>query len=166
MLYRIDLIRLFPAVMLLVIGLACTGNQSSPQAKFTRIDAGLLTSRTYATASATWVDADNDGDADLYVVNGYGMKEEEVIPNPNFFYRNNGDGTFTSVDDHPLAKGRTTSGNSTWADYDNDGDLDVFIANQRDQNNELYRAGPDGTYDRITKGAIVKNGANRFRPYG
>jgi hypothetical protein len=123
--------------------------------EFTKIDAGPLTSNTYATASATWVDADNDGDADLYVVNGYGTKDEEVIPNPNFFYRNNGDGTFTSVDDHPLTKGRTTSGNSTWADFDNDGDLDVFIANQGGEDNELYLAGPDGSFERITTGAIV-----------
>ncbi|MEE9119588.1 MAG: VCBS repeat-containing protein, partial [Calditrichia bacterium] len=160
--YRIITIKLFSALMLLVICLSCTGNQSGLRAKFTRIDAGLLTSRTYATASATWVDADNDGDADLYVVNGYGAMEEEIIPNPNFFYRNNGDGTFTSVDEHPLAKGLTTSGNSTWADYDNDGDLDVFIANQRDENNELYMAGPDGTYDRITTGAMVNDGGKSF----
>ena len=65
-------------------------------------------------------DYDNDGDADLYLAN-YG---------PNVFYRrNDGTGIFSDV------TGETGTGDRGWGthpafvDYDNDGDLDLYIAN-------------------------------------
>ena len=65
-------------------------------------------------------DFNGDGLLDIYVTNSAG---------PNALYRNNGDGTFTDVAaaagvDDPEARGYGAG----WADYDNDGDLDLFVA--------------------------------------
>ena len=68
--------------------------------------------------SAFWVDFDNDGKLDLFVKNW--------TTSPNQFYKNNGDGTFTEVAAQAgLADVRGS--NSAWADYDNDGYMDVMI---------------------------------------
>ena len=80
-------------------------------------------------------DYDNDGDQDVYVTNDM---------NPNFFYENQGDGYFDeiglisgaalSADGIPMAGMGVDS-----ADYDNDGDLDLFVTNYQLENNTLYR---------------------------
>lgn len=75
-------------------------------------------------------DLDNDGDADLILCN-YG---------PNVVYLNNGDGTFRDVSraaglDRATVAGGTSpnwSSGGALLDYDNDGDLDVYIANYAD----------------------------------
>ena len=66
-------------------------------------------------------DYNGDGHLDLYTTNSVG---------PNALFRNNGDGSFTDVAaaatvDDPDA----TSYGVGWADYDNDGDLDLYVAN-------------------------------------
>jgi tetratricopeptide (TPR) repeat protein len=79
--------------------------------------AGLT--RAAFSKGATWGDYDNDGDPDLYVSN-YG--------GPNFFYVNNGDGTFTERA-AALGVDRPLMSFATWFwDYDNDGWLDLFVA--------------------------------------
>lgn len=78
----------------------------------------------------TFGDYDNDNDLDLYVANDVGR---------NSLYRNNGDGTFTDVSFLEGVDDSRGGMGVTWADYDNDGDLDLFITNWRDQINVLYR---------------------------
>jgi enediyne biosynthesis protein E4 len=72
----------------------------------------------------TWVDYDNDGHLDLFVTCGY-----VSTPLRNWLFRNNGDGTFTEVTDVILAKEGGYSAAQAWADYDNDGFLDLVVAN-------------------------------------
>jgi hypothetical protein len=69
-----------------------------------------------------FADYDDDGDADLYVVNDFGR---------NTLYRNNGNGTFTDVTvrTNTLAYGAGMS--ASFGDYDNDGRLDIYVANIR-----------------------------------
>ena len=71
------------------------------------------------TKAVAWGDYDNDGDPDLFVSN----------LGPNRFYRNNGDGSFTDIAPE-LGVTRPDGGSfPTWFfDYDNDGDLDLFVA--------------------------------------
>lgn len=75
--------------------------------------------RSAFSKGAVWGDYDNDGDADLYVSN-YGE--------PNFFYVNNGDGTFTERAAELGIAGPIMSFPTWFFDYDNDGWLDLFVA--------------------------------------
>ena len=80
-------------------------------------------------------DYDNDGDLDIFVANGSTFQElhrpEVLIAQQDVLFRNNGDETFTDVSAEagiaqlPHRVGRGT----TFGDYDNDGDVDIFIVN-------------------------------------
>jgi hypothetical protein len=105
------------------------------------VQAGL--GRTFGTMAATYGDVDNDGYQDIYLANG-GPPMDRFEPDRLFL--NNGDGTFADITDLAgvgnIGKGHGT----TMADYDNDGDLDIYApqggmgANPGDaQPNSLYR---------------------------
>jgi hypothetical protein len=71
------------------------------------------------TLGLCWGDYDRDGDQDVYVANDFGR---------NALFRNDGDGTFTDVS---YQCGTTNLGygmSASFADIDNDGDLDVYVA--------------------------------------
>ena len=90
-----------------------------------------------ATASASWVDYDQDGDVDLFTSAG-ALSHGEATP--DIFYRNDGNDTFSKQEQLSFLKDRTASStHDVWVDYDRDGDLDVYIVNWR-QSNELYKS--------------------------
>jgi hypothetical protein len=72
--------------------------------------------------------------------------------------------TFTKITTGAIVNDGGDSRGNSWGDYDNDGDLDLFVANSLDENNFLYEnnGDPEGTgqiiFTRITNGAIVNNG--------
>ena len=76
------------------------------------------------TAGGSWADYDNDGDLDLYVTNTNGVPFSD-----NFLYRNDGNGNFSRITTEIVARDGGASENSAWGDFDNDGDLDLFVAN-------------------------------------
>jgi hypothetical protein len=79
---------------------------------------------------ADWNDFDNDGNMDIYIANSNG---------PNQLFRNNGNGTFTDVSVQYGVADPTSSFSCGWADYDNDGDLDIYVANASSGVDKLYR---------------------------
>ena len=119
-----------------------------------------MTGKSVDTYGAVWFDHEPDGDPDLFLSNHMG---------PNVFWRNEGDGTFTSV---PLDEGfGGFSMGVSAGDLDDDGDVDLYIANMYSSagnrvmghlrpehypegwfpyikgfilGNELYRSDPDG----------------------
>ena len=84
-------------------------------------------------------DYDNDGDLDIFVTNGSTFQElkrpQVLIAQRDALFRNDGDGTFTDVSGVtgitalPTRVGR----GAAFGDYDNDGDVDIFIVNNHAQ---------------------------------
>lgn len=113
----------------------------------------FLLGDTSDTRVVLWADYDNDGDQDLFVGNSNAR---------NKFYRNMGNGVFIDYTDiaglSPLAHATYAA---SWADYDNDGWLDLYVANRSTQNvsmhNKLYRNNGDGTLSDVTSQAGVGN---------
>jgi len=89
---------------------------------FTRIQQGIVVRDQGLSLGNAWLDYDNDGDLDLFVVDQQSVDR---------LYRNDGDGTFTKMTGADVGALVTTdvgfASGASVADYDNDGDLDVFI---------------------------------------
>jgi len=109
--------------------------------RFEDVAAAVGLADNVETRAAAWGDFDADGHVDLYV--GF------IDGTPNKLYRNDGNGRhFTDV---AGALGVNLTGITrqvSWIDYDNDGDLDLFIA-FRDQANRLFR-NDDGRFVDVT----------------
>ncbi|MBI2949736.1 MAG: VCBS repeat-containing protein [Verrucomicrobia bacterium] len=115
--------------------------------KMTSATVGNIASDGGSGVAGIWSDYDNDGDLDMFVTH-YDAK--------NFFYRNNGNGTFTKLfraDTSDLDAPSSVSGGATWGDYDNDGDLDLFVMRGLSlalTDDALYRNNGDGTFTTMT----------------
>ena len=81
-------------------------------------------------------DYNNDGLKDIFVLRG-GWKGR-FGKNPNSLLRNNGDGTFTDVTKESGLLSFHPSQTATWADFNNDGWLDLFIGNETEPNGEAH----------------------------
>lgn len=84
-------------------------------------------------------DYDNDGDLDIFVGNGSTFQKldepEKLIPQHDQLFQNDGKGVFRDVSKRTgisLLPERVSRG-ATFGDYDNDGDIDIFIVNNYDQ---------------------------------
>lgn len=91
----------------------------------------------------SWVDADRDGDLDLFVV---------TWDTTHMLFLQESGGQFVSSDGGDLSLPRGQSYNATWGDYDNDGLTDVFIANfsAATGTNDLFRNNGDAVFLRQT----------------
>jgi len=102
------------------------------------------------TGGVATIDYNNDGLLDLYFTNGSvtpSMKKED----PKFYnrlYRNEGDFKFTDVTLEAGVKGSGYQMGVAVADYNNDGNVDIFVAGV--YSNTLYRNNGDGTFTDIT----------------
>jgi hypothetical protein len=93
-------------------------------------------------------DYNNDGNPDVFILRGAWLQSEGH--HPNSLLRNNGDGTFEDVTDEANLLSFHPTQAATWFDYNGDGWLDVFIANEtvgKDTNAcELFRNNGNGTF--------------------
>jgi hypothetical protein len=136
---------------------------------FTDVSAESGLANPHWSLNAPWFDCDGDGDLDVYVVNYLEYdngKFRAFYPaagypgplsyggSPDALYRNNGDGTFTDVtvesgvEDHD---GRGMS--ATVVDLDNDGMLDIYVANDA-MENFFYRNLGGGKFENE---AVIRN---------
>jgi hypothetical protein len=109
------------------------------------------------TAGLALFDYDNDGDIDIYFLNGAPLEGTKCdVPPTNALYRNDGNFKFTDVTKQ-AGVGDTGYGlGVAVGDYDNDGDLDIYLNNFGP--NVLYRNNGDGTFTDVTQKAGVDNG--------
>ncbi|HRE10705.1 MAG TPA: FG-GAP-like repeat-containing protein, partial [Ignavibacteria bacterium] len=89
---------------------------------------------------------------DLFVANG-------DFQNDNL-YLNNKNGTFTKIITGPVVTSGGYGSGCAWGDYNNDGWLDLFVANSG--KNFLYKNNQNGTFTKITSGAIANDEDNSF----
>jgi hypothetical protein len=102
--------------------------------------AGLAVNPQYVAWGVGLVDFDNDGWLDVFQVNGHVFPELERKPggepfkNPRLLYRNLGGGRFEDVSAMagPGMKQPASSRGAAFADFDNDGDMDVLIMNMHE----------------------------------
>ncbi len=120
-------------------------------------------------------DYDNDGHLDLLVLRGGWLGDSDR--HPNSLLRNNGDGTFTDVTFLAgLGEVHFPTQTASWADYDNDGDLDLYIGNESTRKGiflpqplgeveddrlpfpcQLFRNNGDGSFSDVARQAGVTN---------
>jgi len=124
------------------------------------------------SVGAAWVDYDNDGYLDLFVVNyldwspenskvcGKEGKRLSCSPAlyhglPNYLFRNNHDGTFTDASAETGIAGQIGKGMSAAvADYNDDGFIDIFVANDNERN-FLFRNANGRTFTEVGVEATV-----------
>ena len=117
-----------------------------------------------------WIDFDNDRDMDMFIAKCRGGS---TTISTNELWRNDGNGVFTNVADsnnwynsnYP-GVGHNNSSNlgdniqtwsSAWADFDNDGDMDVYVGASSSTNglSKLMQNNGDGTFTDVTAGSGV-----------
>ena len=105
-------------------------------------------------AGCAFLDYDNDGWMDIYFVNS-GPSDFFTPSKPlkNALYHNNHDGTFTDVTDKAGVAGGKFGMGVAAADYDGDGNIDLYVTNYG--SNILYRNNGDGTFTDVTGKAGV-----------
>ncbi len=103
-------------------------------------------------AGCAFFDYDNDGWMDIYLVNSgpadFYKPQDELR---NALYRNNRDGTFTDVTAKAGVEGREFGMGVAAADYDGDGDTDLYVTNYG--RNLLYQNRGDGTFEEVAESA-------------
>ena len=113
-------------------------------------------------AGGLFFDYNNDGHLDIYLVNSGTLSSDAQstrhVNHSGLLYRNNGDGTFTDVTvEAGLQQNQGYGMGCLAADYDNDGDTDLYLTNFG--KNQLYRNNGDGTFTDVTSHAGVGDGS-------
>src|SRR3989449_465690 len=109
-------------------------------------------------------DFNNDGLLDIYVKRGAWLRTSGRMRDS--LLRQNPDGTFTDVtDESGLGAYAYPDISAEWADYDNDGDLDVYVGGEmltdtKWSPSQLFRNNGDGTFTEVARQAGVLNMRN------
>jgi enediyne biosynthesis protein E4 len=125
--------------------------QNQKDGSFRRVDLGI------AAGASVWADIDNDGKLDCYAVNG-GAGDK--------VYHNAGNGQFTDITAQTKIANPYPTVTPMWADLNNDGWLDLFIANGRTESggqetyypDQLWLSNGDGSFRNATASAGIAAG--------
>ncbi|MDX1479314.1 MAG: FG-GAP-like repeat-containing protein [Saprospiraceae bacterium] len=128
-------------------------NDTSTSVPFRNLGAGTMlpdttlirTSPLPGAYSAIWTDLDQDGDSDLYISKCLSGAPPDHPARANLLYRNEGNGQFAEVGAAAGVRDFAQSWSTVSADFDNDGDMDLFVVNH-DMQNRLYRNNGNGTF--------------------
>lgn len=114
---------------------------------FEDVTAKMTIDGSHGANKALFFDMDHDGDLDIF----------ETSSNANLVYRNNGDGTFTEQGEQMgLSGGNMQSNDAAFGDFDDDGDIDLFVANENSPNN-LYHNQRQGVFKDTLTNSKIKN---------
>jgi hypothetical protein len=159
--------QIFLALILCLLFNSCRSNDSKSTGYFTEITekSGLnfihdpAVDGTYyfpevMGAGGALLDYDNDGDLDIYLVNGqrHGSNQGSLLK--NHLFRQDKPGKFTDVTDQAFGSAKTGYGMGVAVgDIDNDGDVDLYVTNYG--SDQLFRNNGNGTFTDITKEAGI-----------
>lgn len=118
---------------------------------FEKISTGAPVTDGGYSETASWGDYDRDGLLDLYVTNSGGNKR-------NFLYHNDGNDHFTRILLGAPATDAATSRCVNWVDFDNDGDPDLFVTNEENQHENLYRNDGNGVFVKLNSSPLLSDG--------
>lgn len=99
---------------------------------------------------ANWIDVNNDQNLDLYFTNSF----QNLT---NQYFENLGDGSFQAVNNLSITDENLPSRSIDWIDYDGDGDNDLFITNEENEKNSLFRNDGANNFTQITNLDIVQD---------
>ncbi|HEY5909722.1 MAG TPA: CRTAC1 family protein [Verrucomicrobiae bacterium] len=129
---------------------------------FTKITTGVVVSDEEGSVTGNWADYDNDGYVDLYVANSIGSGSTR-----NTLYHNEGGTNFSRVNASPFTTDFMRTWTAAWADYDNDGNVDLVTANidggvlaQR-----LYSNNGNGTFTAVIDAALRSDSSAATCPW-
>ena len=103
-------------------------------------------------SGCAFLDFDNDARLDILLINGMSWRDRESSPTSKL-YRNAGNGGFVDVTDAAHLAIPMYGMGTAIADYDNDGDADIYITTLK--RNRLFRNNGDGTFSDVTDTAAV-----------
>ena len=115
---------------------------------FTAVDGGGVTDPTGYFNTCSVADYDNDGFVDLFIP-GEGESTASLL------FHNSGDGAFRRILSGRLVTDIMENSSVCWADYDNDGFMDVLV--NTSSGNFLYHNSRDGTFTRVLTNEIAKD---------
>ncbi len=121
--------------------------------QFTKINNQIISNDAGYSETAAWGDYDLDGRVDLYVTNSSGAKK-------NFLYHNDGNASFTKILPGAAVNDTYFSRSVNWTDIDNDGDPDLFVTNENNQHENIYRNDGNGIFTKLSTGSLLNNGGN------
>ncbi len=120
-----------------------------------QVPAALLDDAAYEDMGGLWFDADGNGFNDLYVVSG---GYEFVVGDPELgdrLYLNDG-GSLSLAPDGTIPKARVSGGVVVGADYDRDGDVDLFVGGRQ----------TPGAYPEAASSSLLVNEGGKFTDAG
>lgn len=123
---------------------------------FSKITEGVIANSSNRSTGGGWVDYDQDGDLDLFVVNGTVWVPPSSTT--NFLYRNDGNGIFSKISQGLIVTEALLSECGSWADYDDDGDMDLFVANiAGNRSNRLYFNNGNGALGLVQSSEVMND---------
>lgn len=124
---------------------------------FTLLESSPVVTNRGFSETCSWGDFDNDGLVDLFVTNSAGSGRK------NWLYRNTAGGNFVRIDTGVIASDiNRFSRGVNWIDIDGDRDQDLFICNEENQSELMYKNNGDGYFTKITGIAPVSSGGHSW----
>ena len=134
------------SMLALALGLAAASSFAT-DAHFEDASALLAPLQDQRSYGATWADIDGDGWPDLFLTNHN--------RHPPYVLLNGGGTSFTEISASSSLSVMTDYHACRWADYDRDGDWDVYCATGGSASSRLMRNRGDGTFDDVARDAGV-----------
>jgi hypothetical protein len=113
---------------------------------FTEIPNSVLNQDYKSIFKPTWFDFNNDGHLDIF----YGS----MNANPSRLFINNGNGAFRLYSSPDFNQNTNARAGITWGDYDNDGDIDIYVRSLNWYTSDLFE-NDNGVLKKVITGTLA-----------